>query len=74
MPIHQIIGEILATPMDKNDIAYVSANGTWTLGKSGCQPSHTFAIGEDDLEDLGELESNLVSWFEYYDEMRKNGH
>ena len=73
MPIHQIIEEILATPMEENDIAYVSANGTWTLGLAGCQPSHTFAIGDDELEDLGELVSNLESWFDYYDEMRKNG-
>ena len=52
MTRHNDIVDSIREDLQPGQVAYLHKDGTWEAGKSGCQPSHTQAIGYDDIQVL----------------------
>jgi hypothetical protein len=59
-----ILNEIKKLNLAEGQVAYVSPDGDWTIGKDGCQPAYTQAVSQCDLDVCSD--SELIEHLDYF--------
>ena len=52
----KIVEEIKSFNLDQYECAYIDRDGDFQVGRAGCQPPYTQAVGPDDFEAVCESE------------------